>query len=139
MSLIVRMLLTWLLVLAIPAQAGAAAVMAFCNPGQHAPSVSVLSHLDTSPEHDHGAHEHQASLTADADHHTNHPTDHHTDHHADHKCSACAACCSVSALLNSVPTIAAPDASPAVFSAVACTVDAFIADGPERPPRTFLA
>lgn len=131
MSLIVRMLLTWLLVLAIPAQAGAAAVMAFCNPGQHAPSVSVLSHLDTSPEHDHGAHEHRAGLTADADHHT--------DHHADHKCSACAACCSVSALLNSVPTIAVPDASPAVFSVVACTVDAYIADGPERPPRAFLA
>lgn len=131
MSLMVRMLLTWLLVLAIPAQAGAAAVMAFCHPGQDAPSVSAPLHLEHSPAHDHEAHEHPVNLTADAGHHT--------DHHADHKCSACATCCSVSALLNSVPTIAALAASPVFFTAVACTVDAFIADGPERPPRTFLA
>jgi hypothetical protein len=139
MSLMVRMLLTWLLVLAIPAQAGAAAVMAFCHPGQHAPSVSVLSHLDTGPAHDHDAHdghEHPGDLAAAADRHADHHT---TDRHADHKCSACATCCSVSALLNSVPTMAEPDASPVVFSTVACTVDAFIAAGPERPPRTFLA
>lgn len=99
----------------------------------------MLSQPDTSPEHDHGAHEHPAGLAADAGHHADRLTDHNPDHHADHKCSACAACCSVSALLNSVPAIAVPDASPAVFSVVACTVDAFIADGPERPPRTFLA
>jgi uncharacterized protein involved in copper resistance len=135
------MLLTWLLVLAIPAQAGAAAVMAFCHPGQDAPSVSALLHLEHSPVHDHAAHHTDTAASASAPTGDDgHPqTDHQTGHHAEHKCSACATCCSVSALLNSVPTIASLEASPVFFSAVACTVDAFIADGPERPPRTFLA
>jgi hypothetical protein len=94
-------------------------------------SLQGLPHADQDSVHEYDAHEHPASLTADV---------HRQVGHDDHKCSACAACCSVSVLLmSSVPTIPALDASPAMFSAVACTVGAFIADGPERPPRPLLA
>lgn len=55
------------------------------------------------------------------------------------KCSACASCCSFGAILSTVLTLPAPAPSPTVFSTVVPTVDAFAADGPDRPPRIVLA
>ena len=62
-----------------------------------------------------------------------------TPHTDSGKCSVCASCCSATAILNSVPELAAPATSPTVFGTVVVTVDAFPADGLDRPPRTTLA
>lgn len=55
------------------------------------------------------------------------------------KCSACAACCSVAAILNSVQAVPAPVFTSAAFTAVVPSVDAFAAEGPDRPPRLVRA
>jgi len=62
-----------------------------------------------------------------------------TGHAAKQKCSACASCCSLGAILNTVPVIPVADSAPTVFATVMPTVDAFAADGPDRPPRNILA
>lgn len=60
-------------------------------------------------------------------------------HAAKQKCSACASCCSLGAILTTVPVVPVTDSAPTVFAAVVPTVDAFAADGPDRPPRNVLA
>lgn len=61
------------------------------------------------------------------------------DHTDKHKCSACASCCSFGAILSAVPFVPAPVLSPTVFCTLVPSVDAFAADGPDRPPRTVHA
>ena len=147
MRLFVRILMIWFLVLAVPAQAAAAATMAFCGPNHHGGAAGQM----------------QAVMVAEHAHHdVNAATDHMHDHAADpadedssdapasmapakvgdaskHTCSACASCCSVGAILSSVLTVPAPDFTPTVFSALVASVDTFAADGPDRPPRLVLA
>ncbi len=62
-----------------------------------------------------------------------------TSHAAKQKCSVCASCCSLGAILTTVPVVPATDSAPTVFTTVVPTVDAFAADGPDRPPRNVLA
>lgn len=57
---------------------------------------------------------------------------------AKQKCSVCASCCSLGAILTTVPVVPATDSAPTVFITVVPTVDAFAADGPDRPPRNVL-
>lgn len=42
------------------------------------------------------------------------------------------------AILTTVPVVPATDSAPIVFTTVVPTVDAFAADGPDRPPRNVL-
>jgi len=73
MGLLVRTLLIWLLVLAVPAQGAAAATMAFCGPNHHG-GESTSTHSETSSnasEHSHHgdaapAYEVDADAAADA-------------------------------------------------------------------------
>ena len=163
MALLIRTLLVWLLVLALPAQGVAAATMAFCGP--HHPGGGAASHAEqrAAAEHVHPqarpqAHP-QAHPEADAQGSHGDHGDHHQataaradsadagssaapakGGHADQqKCSACASCCSIGAILNSVLAVPAPELSPTVFAVVVPTVDAFAVDGPDRPPRIVLA
>ena len=55
------------------------------------------------------------------------------------KCSVCASCCSAAAILTTVLDLAVPPLGKAVFIALVPTIDVFIPDGPERPPRALLA
>ena len=57
---------------------------------------------------------------------------------AQYKCSSCASCCAGSALPSAIPRLLEPTAAPAVFAEEMVTVDAFVSDGPDRPPRTHL-
>jgi hypothetical protein len=146
MSLLIRTLLIWLLVLAVPAQGAAAATMAFCGPNHHGDGTPTHSHQGLPAEHSHdgggaqSAHEH---ITAPADggvSATASPAAPAQAVHADRqKCSACASCCSGSAILSTVLAVPAPVLAPTVFTAVVPSVDAFAADGPDRPPRLVLA
>lgn len=148
MGLLIRTLLIWLLVLAVPAQGAAAATMAFCGPNHHGGGAAAHAQQSPPAEHAHqgidarSAHAHYAAATqADEDVVATaisaaSPKFVHAD---THKCSACASCCSVGAILNTVLTVPAPELTPTVFSAVVTTVDAFATDGPDRPPRIVLA
>jgi hypothetical protein len=144
MGLVVRTLLIWLLVLAVPAQGVAAATMAFCGPSHHGGGSPRAELSATSAEHSHhgdalAGHE----LDADAA-----PVVTGADEvsvivkasqAAKQKCSACASCCSLGAILTTLPLVPTTDSAPTVFVTVVPTVDAFAADGPDRPPRYVVA
>ena len=148
MGLLIRTLLIWLLALAVPAQGAAAATMAYCGPNHHGSEVAARVQPSAAPAHAHHGrearttHEHlDAAVQANEDGSASAraaapaksvPSD-------QHKCSACASCCSVGVILNTVLVVPAPVVTPTLFSVVVPTVDAFAADGPDRPPRLVLA
>ena len=146
--ILIRALLIWLLVLAVPAQGAAAATMAFCGPNYHGASASSQVLPAASAQHAHHggaqgtAHQHP-DLAALADGHSSFVTQSAASTDAgdavQQKCSACASCCSVGAILSSVLAVSAPVFTPTVFSAVVPSVDTLAADGPDRPPRIVLA
>lgn len=143
MGLLIRTLLVWLLVLAVPAQGAAAATMASCGPNHHGGAAASHAEQMTPAEHVHplapaqGIHgDHDKAAAAQADSADVGGSAVHADKQ---KCSACASCCSIGALLSSVLAVPAPALSPTVFSVVAPTVDAVAVDGPDRPPRIVLA
>ena len=128
-----RILIVWLLALALPVQALASATMLHCGPSHQRMHASLLGTTPHSAaHHDHA--QHQAASTPDHDVARTGPL-------ADlgkYKCSACASCGSVCALPSYMPVIAAPEFGTAVFDAVVPAVEAFAVDGPERPPRSHL-
>jgi len=147
-ALSIRTLLIWLLVLAVHTQAAAAATMALCGPNHHGGGQAALSPQVASAGHSHPAgaaqtlHDHDgvaaepdagdfvsASAAAPA-----------KPGKADaQKCSACAACCSGAAILSTVPAVPVPEVSPTLFICVVPAIAASAAEGPDRPPRIFLA
>ena len=148
MGLLIRALLIWLLVLTVPAQGAAAATMAFCGPNHHGGGAAAQMQPAAAAGHAHqdgvaaqGHEHHQTAALADEESVT--PAvaaaSAKVVDASKHKCSACASCCSVSAMLNTVLAVPAPVFMPAVFSTVVPSVDAFAADGPDRPPRFVLA
>jgi hypothetical protein len=142
----IRTLLIWFLVLAVPAQGAAAATMAFCGPNHHSSTASVQA--DPSAEHAHHA---SSSHHPQPHHATTAQTEIRDDASADaaapttfaqadeQKCSACASCCSFGAVPSAALAVPVPVIGPTLFSAVVPRVDAFAADGPDRPPRIVLA
>ena len=147
MGLLIRTLLIWLLVLAVPAQGAAAATMAFCGPNHH--GAGATTHATSAPHAEHAqhgsdagsaAHQHKAAPDEADDSASASSVEPAKLVHGDkQKCSACASCCSFGAILSTVLAVPAPAVTPTVFSTVVPTVDAFAADGPERPPRIVLA
>ncbi len=148
MGFLVRTILIWLLVVAVPAQGAVAATMAFCGPNHHGGGTSAQAQATAPAHHAH----HDASSAPDHEHPQVAPltddvasfaataaTSGKSSHSAQHKCSACASCCSLGAILSSVLAVPAPVFGPTVFSAVVPSVDAFAAEGPDRPPRHVLA
>jgi hypothetical protein len=139
-----RTLLTWLLLLAIPVQGMAAATMAFCGPSHHAGASREQPRQGASAAHVHhgsdapGAHHHRGAAP---------PAGAPTDAAApatltqadDQKCSACASCCSFSAVPSAALAVPAAALCATRFNAVVPRIDAFTADGPDRPPRSLLA
>lgn len=144
MRLVVRTLLIWVLVLAVPAQGAAAAAMTFCGPNHHGSGGPVAELSSTAAKHSrHGGaltgHEHEADASADVSSTDDVLAIAKASQAAKPKCSTCAACCSLGAILTTVPAVPATDSAPTVFTTVVTTVDAFAADGPDRPPRNVLA
>jgi hypothetical protein len=132
----VRTLLIWLLVLALPAQGAMAATMAFCGPNHHAPASGAS--LGSAAAASHAA----ADVADVRDNETAsvRPAALKPFGHGDvQKCSVCASCCSAAAVQSAAPTLPALDLADAVFATVAADVEPFAADGPDRPPRHLLA
>ena len=151
MTALVRILVVWLLALALPVQGFAAATMSHCAGGHHDSAAAV-----TAGGHDHSMHMHASDAVggmpdmashdgsapsvssveidkASSPAATKHPKV------ALSKCSACAVCCSVAYLPTAVlafpPSV--PVELPAIFQSPAPA--AFFTDGPDRPPRLLLA
>ncbi len=144
MGLLVRTLLIWLLVLAVPAQGAAAAAMAFCGPNHHGSGSARAEVSAAVSKHSHhgdaeSVHEVRTGASATMAAADDAQAGATVSHAAKQKCSACASCCSMGAILTAVPVIPTTDSAPTVFTTVVPTVDAFAADGPERPPRNVLA
>lgn len=161
MGLLIRSLLIWLLVLAVPAQGAAVVTMVGCGPKHHgvgaarallAPAVMPHAHtaLQVAGAHDHPALAAPQAGHADGAGHAGDSGDAtastgQAPHTASagsadlHKCSVCASCCSAGAILSTVSSVPARVISREVFADVLVCVDAFAADGPDRPPRAVVA
>lgn len=160
MVMVWRALFIWLLVLAVPVQGLAAALMVSCGSHQRAGAMASLlpAHMGQAATAAHRlGSAHAPGVQGDA---AAAPCPHQAQHAgaggtgeaaagtADaaapasidgHTCSACAACCSVGApqaLALAVPAAAGPGA---LSAAVQAAVDRFAADGLERPPRAMSA
>lgn len=140
----VRTLLIWLLVLAIPAQGAMAATMAFCGPNHHGSTAAVSAPHDAHAVH--GDHEHTAqgqAHTADelaSDTAADATSTSKNLGQADvQKCSVCASCCSATAVWGTVLKLPDVETDATVFAEVVSVVQPFTADGPDRPPRIVLA
>jgi hypothetical protein len=120
-----------LLLLALPLQGLAAATMVFCAPGHHGSSAAA------GEEHAHHASEHASMPASSPDHADSEAPAKHL-RAGTMKCSACASC-----FFTAVPSAALvfepPEFGPATFVALVPVVAPFIAAGPDRPPRSFLA
>ena len=148
-NFLVRTLLIWLLVLAVPAQGAAAVTMAVCGPNHAGVSAAAQSPSVASIERVHhgripsSTHVHRdraaqaiedATASADATTSTKVGGD-----VSQHTCSACASCCSAAAILSMVLAVPAAAYTSTLFSAVVPGVDTYAAEGPDRPPRIVLA
>ena len=158
MTLWMKPLLIWLLVLMLPVQAVAAASMAFCGPAHIAgatglalPAQPLLGQIHpcgqshqlqqrtqhlAQPGHESAApagDDAVAMSSADvADPSQLTPP-------GTHKCSACASCCSGGAMFNTMPQLLLPEPSGTAFVAVVQAIEAVAAGGPDRPPRSLIA
>ena len=151
MTALVRLLVVWLLTLALPVQGFAAAAMLHCAGGHHDSAAAV-----TAGVHDHAMHMHASvavsgtpEMASSYDESASRAASVETDRTPSpaatkhpkvvlSKCSACAVCCAVAYLPTAV--LAFPPSVPAEMPA---TVEsqapaAFFTDGPDRPPRLFL-
>ena len=136
MKPIVRYLLVWLMLLALPFQGIASAAMLSCVQGamQHpAPAAAMTAMQHDAAMGEGHCHEQEPVLSA--------PASHHGDAHGhDGRCSACADCCIGAALAPApAPAVAAPDARAIFHHAAAGHLAAVDLALPERPPRFPLA
>jgi len=127
-----RVLLLWLLMLALPLQGVAAAAMAACGMPQAASDASA--HADMAHHAAPAAHHPQAHAFADSQHQQQHDTHAKPDGGGVHKCSACSVC-HAAALLDTpapVQAHALPQASPVLrLQAMASQAPRL----PDKPPR----
>lgn len=144
--ILVKSLIVWCLLLAVPFQGFASATMLFCAP---IPSRDVVAPAATatSQHHDHAAmmaakhaeHDHQKSDDHAATPHGADQTSS-ANHHDGSKCNTCAACCFGASMPPSASVRIAVDAQH--FTAVPVdsgSVPAVELALPERPPQASLA
>ena len=139
-----RSLLIWLMALALPIQAVAAAGMLHCGAAHRlmqvgsaaAVALDAHDHVHEAVPHEHGDAgldlEMSAGDSSDAGSSTTALGD-------DYTCSACANCCSAVALPASMVRLPAPPIAAHAAALPATNIDSFMPSGIERPPRTFLA
>ena len=145
MGRLLRFGLLWVLAVAMPLQALAAADMLGCA-GHHqaAADRSMPTQEDTAG---HGAHHpHHVGSATTADESMAGPTmaapgdgGETPLHAAGHSCSACAACCAGFALLNAPVTVVAPEPAAGVGKGSSPQAASALEDAPERPPRALRA
>jgi uncharacterized protein YpuA (DUF1002 family) len=143
---LLKSLIVWLLLLAIPFQGFASATMLVCAPMQSVPQT-ITAFSPSTMQHDHRAmlsragtealRIHNASVTAkvsqaEAGHQTTH-------HHAGGKCNSCATCCFGASMAPTFTSVVAAEAQN--FAVISFEVDHVASVDlalPERPPQTSL-
>ena len=129
-----RLLLLWLMAVALPLQGFAAAGAQHCVPMHERMQVVEAHDLG------HGDHHHAAAVDADAQAEPlDHPVPESPAKTGAFKCSACAACCVALGLPASATELPGQPAGGLQPLAPKATEAAFLTDGLERPPRTVLA
>lgn len=144
MNRFVRIVLLYLLALALPVQGWAAATQSACPPEMHQTAMQAA--------HEESIVESVAATSHEHEHHQMHAAHHQTDSSGDHhdqtaktghgnaSCSACAACYIGMALLPAMPDLVKPAyGSAAVSVATPSIFLGHIPDGIKRPPRHILA
>ena len=144
-----RIILMWLIALAVPIQGSAAVTMFGCGPGHHGGIGSSQAAVakEPAPDVDDPS---RGAMTEDADshHHDGGASHNHSNslkpHGATHKvakgnCTPCASCCVVAALPATVIQFEPVPLADFFVPAAQGSVSSFLADGLERPPRLFLA
>ena len=129
-----RFVMACLVALALPAQGLANATMLHCGS-----SHERMHTAQTAPQAaDHHAHHGDAADHAAHASHEPVSPDKLTDL-GQYKCSSCASCCAGMALFSTMPQLVVPELGATVFAALTPGIAAFATDGPDRPPRRFLA
>lgn len=157
-----RVLMLWMLALALPLQGMAAVAMLHCAskaPVRHHAGIQAQAAAAEAAQggeqaghggHVHGLHaghaHHDQRVTgaapdgpmAQASHDASLPASSHA-HAAGHSCSACAACCVALALPPAMPVLAAALSAPTTAATLVAPSPSFLTAGPERPPRSLHA
>lgn len=129
-----RLLLLWLMAVALPLQGFSAGGAQHCVPMHERMQVTEARDLG------HGDHHHAAASDADAQAEAlDHPVPKSPAKTGAFKCSACAACCVALGLPASAPAVPGQPAGGPQLRAPEAAMAAFLTDGLERPPRTVLA
>jgi hypothetical protein len=144
MNRLIKTLLIWLLMLAIPAQGIAAGMQLSCGPMHHGASMDKThaaphSHDQTSAGDDHQHHDHHdMAQQADDTAASSDVADAGSTHAG--TCSACAACCVGAAMVSSTLNVLPHDGNVSTTVAtLSASFTGFIPAGLERPPRVFLS
>lgn len=154
MSRILRVVLTWMLAVALPLQGYAVHAMAACGPAHHrsavevAAVVAVVDMVQTadmvettdmqSHHHDGAAGGHHATAMDQTDTSDDGVVSDGKAPHAS-KCSVCASCCSAAAIMTTAFTLDLVPVMPVTVGTVPAAHDRILSGGLERPPRLFLA
>lgn len=149
MSRALRIVLMWLIALAVPVQGSASVTMFGCGPAHHGGTGSsqMATAVERTQGADHHSHEAVTEEVESQDHDGGVPHDgsHSVKTHgtaqqvAKGNCTPCASCCVIAALPATVILFEpVPLVDSFVLAAQSCA-SSFFADGLERPPRTFLA
>jgi hypothetical protein len=140
-KILLKSLIVWLMLVAIPFQGFASATKLVCAPMQSSPQIAKMAEASA------GHHDHHATVNAaqldEPDHHTatQADSDDHTaaHHHTGGKCNSCATCCFGAAMASSYASRVLAEVQhvtkfPFELDRVA-SVDLAL---PERPPQTSL-
>jgi hypothetical protein len=146
---VLRITLMWLIALAVPIQGSAAVTMFGCGPGHQggigsSPAAMADEHAQDTDHHSHGAvaedgksHHHDGHMALD---HSHSPTAQGAVHKvAQGNCTPCASCCVVAALPATMIQFEPVPLVDFFVVSIQIGVTSFLADGLERPPRSFLA
>lgn len=129
-----RLVLLLLLAVLLPLRGAIAAAAPCAGDGFRGPASSAQAGGHAHQHHHHhsgGPAGEPASLHAHAGGHPH-------EHGDAGKCNLCASCCSAASLPATFsPAIAALEAAPASFAVVNASVQPFLSDGQERPPRSL--
>jgi hypothetical protein len=127
---LLKSLIVWLMLLAIPFQGVASATMLVCAPIDSAPQRAAVASAVAGPHQHHAAHADAADKADKAAAH----------HHAGGKCNSCATCCFGAIMAPS--TASRVPAEVQHFAFISIEIDQIASVDlahPERPPQTSLS
>lgn len=141
MSKILRMVLTWILAVALPLQGYAVHAMTACGPAHHQGQAvaqdSAHHHDDVAADHDHHGHDHASPAQGSHGSHDEVAKSGKAGH-AD-KCSACASCCHLTAMVSTVVHFDVVPSRPVGVATTPTAHDRVLLGRLDRPPRSLHA